>query len=318
MAANGGTGSSLSRDNFRNATILVDFENVFYWLKNNRPGHEAVTEAIARVIRGLRQHLLTEYQEQTISMDAYADFDRIGENALSELYLLGIDTHNVLGTDHKNAADMRLCIDAVDIFHVRRDISTFVFLAGDRDYLPVIQYLRKRGRTVRVVGWPRSVSGDLVTIVGREYFIDATMFLPAAPGEIRGARQGGPAARAHALRAESAGVHPPPGPAVPPRLQEAPAPGAAPVAPAFREEPEDEHEDGHYEELALDIIFKHFAGKPEIWLTPYLHKLRAEMPELTEPERKRIISRLQEEEVFRVEKRSGTPNDYSVIMLNWN
>ena len=78
---------------------------------------------------------------------------------MGDLYLLGVEAHNVLGTEHKNAADMRLCIDAMEILYTRQNIQSFILVAGDRDYIPVIQHLKKNGRTVRVAGFAAASPG---------------------------------------------------------------------------------------------------------------------------------------------------------------
>lgn len=259
------------------AAIFIDFENIFYFLKNQLPEREDSITAITGMVRSLKQHLVDVFNEHALSMDAYADFDRIGA-AQSEMYLLGVETHNVLGTEHKNAADMRLCIDTLDTLYNRPEINSFVLVAGDRDYIPVIQYLKKRNRIVRVVGFPMSVSGDLLTIVGNDLFIDATQFVPAL------------------LRAQ----------------QERPGEAASVTSSSLAMDFE------KYETQAAQVLLTHFKNKAEVWLTPYLHKLRAELSELTEQERKQLISRLVEKGVFKIEKRPGVPNDFSVLVMNWS
>jgi uncharacterized LabA/DUF88 family protein len=303
------------RTNF--AAVLIDFENVFYFLKNNifKESKREVTDLIIELIRALNVHLLTVEHESVISMDAYADFDRIQENAQSQLYLLGAETHNVLGTETKNAADMKLCIDTLDIFYNRNEIGSFVFVAGDRDYIPVIQYLKKRGRKVRVVGFPKSTSGDLVLIVGQENFISAERFISLP--EPKPVAVSSTAAKVVDVHSSAAAIA---------NSLARPAVPARPPATAFQRaipawlQPFDElgTDLEKYEPDAVRVALEQFPGKPEIWLVPYLHKLRGQMPELTEAERKRIITNLEQKGAFKVEKRKGETNDYSVIKVNWN
>ncbi|MCX6596403.1 MAG: NYN domain-containing protein [Acidobacteria bacterium] len=296
------------------AAVLIDFENVFYFLKNHvYPDGREITEIVVEMIRSLNTQLLKDFDESVISMDAYADFDRIEEASQSELYLVGVETHNVLGTETKNAADMRLCIDTLDILYNRPEIRSFVFVAGDRDYIPVIQYLKKRGRIVRVVGFPKSTSGDLVAIVGVENFIPATKFIPLS--EPAPSRPSPLVAKAASAAAKSGLGQVPTLPAAGPASQAVPYS----MAPQWQSIPDEIGIDWEkYELAAIEIAFKYFRGKADIWLTPYLNKLRGEMPELTEPERKRIVSHLEAKGAFRVVKRTGELNDYSVICLNWN
>jgi hypothetical protein len=74
--------------------------------------------------------------------------------------------------------------------------------------------------------------------------------------------------------------------------------------------------DRHAPEYA--VVSKHFKNKSEIWMVPFLHKLRSELPELSEPERKAIISNLDAIGAITIETRPGQPHDYTIFKLNWN
>jgi uncharacterized LabA/DUF88 family protein len=267
--------------------VLIDFENIFYYLKNTSTGASEISDSVVQVLSSLR-NVLSTYEESVISMDAYADFDRIEESAQSSLYLVGCETHNVLGTDHKNAADMKLCIDALEILYTRREIGTFVVVGGDRDYIPLIRHLKKHGRVVRVVGFRQSTSGDLLTTVGEDYFIDATTLLTLPPGQ--------PSSTAARTT-----------PSAPTTVVQTPGDSFA-TSPVNQE----------HHRKALTVMLQHFGDKREIWLTPFLNQLRQDMPELTELERKDAITTLREQGAVKVEKRPGQPFDYSVIIVNWN
>ena len=118
------------------------------------------------IVRSLREQLSDKGLDSLISY-AYADFERLATAPQGALYLMGVSTRNVLGTDHKNAADMQLCIDALEVMYTRPDIGTFVLVAGDRDYIPVLQHLRRQARQVLVAGFRESVSGDLLQNIGQ-------------------------------------------------------------------------------------------------------------------------------------------------------
>lgn len=282
------------------AALLVDFENLYYFIKNSvtYKGYDTM-ELIVRLLQQLRDHLEKVCMETTISLDAYADFERIEDNAQGDLYLLGFDTHNVLGTEHKNAADMKLCIDAMEILHTRPEISTFVLIAGDRDYIPVIQHLKRKAKVVRVVGFHGSVSGDLLTTLGQQYFVDGQQFLQQLPQK---PATKPPEGTTHGTTAIPAKSH-----------TEIAITPALPVVPSLPLKSPEE-----YKRLALGLVFKYFKGKPEVWMSPYLHKLRNEVPELSEPERKDIISRLNQSGAITIETRTGEMHDYTVFKLNWN
>ncbi|MBC8167723.1 MAG: NYN domain-containing protein [Bryobacteraceae bacterium] len=271
------------------ATVLIDFENMYYYLRSNLSDRQDVTDVVAGLVQRLRRFLLDKYNEEAISLDAYADFERIDENAQGALYLIGVETHNVLGTDHKNAADMKLCIDALTVLYTRQEIRSFIVVAGDRDYIPVIQHLRKHGRTVRVVGFPSSMSGDLLTNVGVENFLDASQFLPQ------------PKVQSVSAFASMPGQ---------------PAPNN--LLPTVPRDPLSLQPLVGDQQTAVGIFYHYFREKPEVWMTPFLHKLRAELPHLSEYERKDLVAHMAESGLIRIEKRPGVPHEFSVILVNWN
>ena len=154
------------------AAVFIDFENIYYFLKNHFHDPPDLNDYVLDIVRTLREQLSAKGLDCLISY-AYADFERLATAPQGALYLMGVSTRNVLGTDHKNAADMQLCIDALEVMYTRPDIGTFVLVAGDRDYIPVLQHLRRQARQVLVAGFRESVSGDLLQNIGAQQFIDA-------------------------------------------------------------------------------------------------------------------------------------------------
>ena len=165
------------------AAVFIDFENIYYFLKNHYLDPQDPHDYALDLLRSLRDALKVQYGLESLVLNAYADFDKLPTGPQGPLYLMGVTTRNVLGTDHKNAADMQLCIDALEVLYTRPAIGTFVLVGGDRDYIPVIQHLRRQARLVKVVGFRESVSGDLLQLLGQEHFLDARDLLP--PGRLQ-------------------------------------------------------------------------------------------------------------------------------------
>ena len=165
------------------AALFLDFENIYYYLREEFVDPPNLNDAILELIRNLRQHLQGEFGLDSIISNAYADFERLGSTPQGGLFLLGVDTKNVLGTDHKNAADMRLCIDALEVLYTRPEIQSFVLVTGDRDYIPLIQHLRRKARHVLGAGFRLKTSGDLLLNLGEGRFIDLSSFLSTATRE---------------------------------------------------------------------------------------------------------------------------------------
>ena len=280
----------------RYSALFVDFENVYYFLKRNTETPQDNSDLVSRMIRNLKDQLVKEYGENCIISHAYADFERIEENAQGALYLIGVETHNVLSTDHKNAADMRLCIDALETMYTRPEIQSFIFVAGDRDYIPVVKHLQKHAKTVRVVAFPINVSGDLLQIVGEAALVNAEKLLPK---DVKIEPKKADVARRTVAEPDDS----PSMPAVTYGARNFKRPSALRSDDALE---------------AIRIMLEHFGDKREIWVSPFLHKMRNEMPLLAEYERKAIISDLEDHGAIVVEKRRGEPNDYSVIIVNWD
>ncbi|MBJ6142030.1 NYN domain-containing protein [Hymenobacter sp. BT559] len=331
------------------AAVFIDFENVYYFLKNHYLDPQDTHDYALDLVRALRDTLKREQGLDSLVLYAYADFDKLPSGPQGPLYLMGVDTRNVLGTDHKNAADMQLCIDALEVLYTRPDIGTFVLVAGDRDYIPVLQHLRRQARQVKVVGFRESVSGDLLLMLGQEHYIDARQLLPAerlqALEDHRAARlkqgsdlrrlreQGLPvrsaaarqATRDVATQAAAANEAALPGPGDESTQPDARAAGAAQEptpepAPTFASIQRITRSD---ERRCLEFLLEQGQryvgnlGTPEIWASPFLRRLTDVLPELPDWERRQLLSHLRDAGALRLEKREGEPHPFSVIIINY-
>src|SRR5688500_12430386 len=82
---------------------------------------------------------------------AYCDWSRFKE-AKNGLHELGVELIDVPPSTRagKNAADMRLVIDALELCYARQHIDTFAIASGDSDFCPLAQKLRENDK--RVIG----------------------------------------------------------------------------------------------------------------------------------------------------------------------
>lgn len=313
------------------AAIFLDYENILYHLKNEYGDPPQVTDAIAEILRNLREYISAQFKLDVIIFKAYADFERTA-SALSSLYLMGIDTHNVLGTAHKNAADMRLCIDLMEVLYTRPDIQHFVLVAGDRDYIPIVQHLRRQARQVTAVAFRQTVSGDLLQILGKDNLLEADKFIkdPLRKELLM-----------HKTKVvENMGLKVVGKIELPETKKEVPKPaavagtvGTKPAVPAAKK-PARAYAD-HTEQVeftnvkpltginvkeCLELLLRFAVEKNvrEVWLSPFLRFLTDEMTLLADYERKELINTMRIFGAVRVEKRSGETYDFSVIHINYN
>lgn len=332
------------------AAVFIDFENIFYFLKAQYADVPDLNDYIFHILRSLKKHLETHFSLQSIIEKAYADFERIKSTPQGSLYLMGIETQNVMGTEHKNAADMKLCIDALEVLYTRPEIETFIFLAGDRDYIPVIQHLKKQGRAVLTVAFRGSISGDLLMNVGAENFIDAiTLFDPDVLKRLEDASQrqrdyeAAEHEREEQRRKEAFE-----------REEQKRLPTESDTTrgkekTVFRTDVEIASQverstnrnwqnwirevrqhplkinftppmpiTGVNERLCLDVLLKNYGRHSEVWMSPFLRKLTDAFPSLADFERKSLLSTLESSGAIHIEKRQGEPYDYTVIVINYN
>lgn len=96
---------------------------------------------------------------------AYADWGAYGGDAQRELLGLGIELVQVSSKRGKNAADIRIVIDALEmLFSERNNITHVMLVSGDGDFTELVHRLRTRGLFVIGLG----VSGT-----SAEYLVNA-------------------------------------------------------------------------------------------------------------------------------------------------
>jgi uncharacterized protein (TIGR00288 family) len=94
---------------------------------------------------------------------AYADWSYFDEDrrALTRSHVELIEMPQRMGTSRKNAADIKMAVDAMELAFEREYISTFVLCTGDSDFTPLVDKLRGLNKRVIGVGVERSTSALL-------------------------------------------------------------------------------------------------------------------------------------------------------------
>ena len=141
--------------------IFFDFENLALGAQRELPdrGIEAVPAAAVKA--------LCQERGSARIRRAYADWGQPAFAPYQEsLALNGIDLIQIkrFGIQQKNAADIRMAVDAMEALITHPQIDTFVLVAGDGDYTPLVQRLREYGKRVIGVGTQASASPRLVAV----------------------------------------------------------------------------------------------------------------------------------------------------------
>ncbi len=94
---------------------------------------------------------------------AYADWSRFDEDrrSLTRHHVELIEMPQRMGLVRKNAADIKMAVDAVELCFERDYITTFVLGTGDSDFTPLVHKLRELNRRVIGIGIEASTSALL-------------------------------------------------------------------------------------------------------------------------------------------------------------
>jgi hypothetical protein len=268
--------------------LFIDFENMQRVIETLHGVPDGKEEAL-RLIRNLI-HYVEREEDRIIIRRAFADWEGVGSDPdpQSSLALLSVRPEYVLGKPGKNSADLALSLDALEVLLTREDIEGFLIVAGDRDYIPIVSRIREQGKLVRIVGIPEATSGDLITIIGRENFIDGSKLLSRGYRRSRGVKRGGRVER------------------------------EVEVEPVQLCEEKDHLCEDNLRSCVRLILQAEEQFGPEIWLNPfYKNFMNEEFKTLTDEQRKEIVYELGSRGVLEVKvKEEYLGKHYSVLFLN--
>jgi uncharacterized LabA/DUF88 family protein len=140
--------------------VFIDLENLALGAGEDLPGQ-------ADPIPYKALELLCRDYGNTSIRRAYADWSRpefaryqqnLAQNGITLIQVTRF------GAQQKNAADILMSVDAMEVLITHPDVGTFLLVAGDGDYSPLVQRLREWGKWVVGVGTKASASSRLVAV----------------------------------------------------------------------------------------------------------------------------------------------------------
>jgi uncharacterized protein (TIGR00288 family) len=133
--------------------VFIDFENLALGFKGKKDRRFEIQKVLERLVE----------KGKLIVKKAYADWADYAEykKPLHEaaIELIEIPKRAMTG---KNSADIRLCVDALDLCYSKEHIDTFVIVSGDSDFSPLVSKLKENGKRVIGLGMKESSSNLLV------------------------------------------------------------------------------------------------------------------------------------------------------------
>ncbi|WP_174186470.1 NYN domain-containing protein [Nocardia barduliensis] len=157
--------------------VFLDFENLVLGAGGNAQGGKAIPSSALRwLCRGFGNASVRR---------AYADWrdERFGqyERALAENGIDLVQLGRFAPGTHKNAADIRLAVDAMETLIAHADIGVFVLVTGDSDFTPLVQKLREFGKHVIGIGTNEATTSARLVSVCSEYKFWETVLRQAEP-----------------------------------------------------------------------------------------------------------------------------------------
>ena len=133
--------------------VFIDFENLALGFRGKKDKRFDIQKVLERLVE----------KGKIIVKKAYADWADYAEykKPLHEaaIELIEIPKRSMTG---KNSADIRLCVDAIDLCYSKEHIDTFVIVSGDSDFSPLVSKLKENGKRAIGLGMKESSSNLLI------------------------------------------------------------------------------------------------------------------------------------------------------------
>ncbi|MFE6233961.1 NYN domain-containing protein [Cellulosimicrobium sp. NPDC057862] len=182
--------------------VFIDYENLALGAREHLGGMTfdfgPIADALA--VRG-----------RVVVRRAYADWSYFDEDrrSLTRHQVELIEMPQRMGASRKNAADIKMVVDAIEMAFERDYISTFVMCTGDSDFSPLVHKLRELNKRVIGVGVEKSTSRLLPPACDEFLFYDRLEGVDVPdepePRSVRGSRASGATASGGAKPKRSGG-----------------------------------------------------------------------------------------------------------------
>lgn len=138
----------MASEDWGNIALLIDFENF-----GNLDDLSTLLDRLSK-------------SGKVVVRRAFADWSSPTKSAQQKVAALGIDlVHQVRYLKGKNSSDMRLVIDAMDLLYEKNTglahIDTIAIASYDLDFVPLLVYLRSRGKRVVASGSAERISSAI-------------------------------------------------------------------------------------------------------------------------------------------------------------
>jgi uncharacterized protein (TIGR00288 family) len=168
-------------DHEERIALFLDYENLAIGARDHLGGMtfdiRPVADALAERGRVVVRRAYADW--------SYFDADR---RMLTRSHVELIDMPQRMGASRKNAADIKMVVDALEVAFERDYISTFVLCTGDSDFTPLVHKLRELNKRVIGVGVEKTTSAMLPPACDEFLYYDRLEGVEIPPARARRSR----------------------------------------------------------------------------------------------------------------------------------
>lgn len=158
------TGSQQKTVNTNDVAVFLDLDNLVIGAKQANLTFDInlILDQIKRMTNG-----------RIVLRRSYGDW-RQNQQLMKDLAVAGFSTQSTIRINNfsKNLADMQIVVDTMDTLIDGHQYSTYVLITGDRDFTPLVQSLRKRGKHVIGLGIRHTASKSFVSLCDEYIFYE--------------------------------------------------------------------------------------------------------------------------------------------------
>jgi uncharacterized protein (TIGR00288 family) len=142
---------------------FIDLENVAIGVREVRLKHFDIELILRRLVE----------KGDVVVKKAYANWDNF-QDYRRPLHEAAIELIDMPGSKitGKNSADIKMCVDALELAFTKPHIDAFALVSGDSDFSPLVSKLRENNKHIIGVGVKRSTSPLLIDNCDEFIFYD--------------------------------------------------------------------------------------------------------------------------------------------------
>lgn len=144
--------------------VFIDTQNMYYSARNLHDAHVNFKNVVEAAVAGRKLIRAIAYVVRTKTGEEQPFFEALVKSGIETRQK---DLQEFFGGAKKADWDVGLAVDAIRVSDV---LDVVVIVSGDGDYIPLVEYLKHRGRQVELVAFRKTASTKLVESV--DSFLD--------------------------------------------------------------------------------------------------------------------------------------------------